>query len=66
MEVAFLLVVQIMFGGGQPPKTHQVQMPDQKVCLQEAEAFLDEFKPPEGAVAIAAGCVKKVVVEHPA
>lgn len=60
---AFLLVVQVFFAG-HPPQTHQVPMPDQKVCLQEAEEFLDKFEPPEGSLGIAAGCVKKLVKEE--
>ena len=59
----FLLTVQIYFANA-PAKSHQVPMPDQQVCLQEAEAFLDKFEPPQGAVALAAGCVKKLVKEE--
>ena len=60
---AYLLVVQLFFAG-QPPKSHQVSMPDLETCLQEAEEFLDKFEPPSGSVAIAAGCVKKLVKEE--
>lgn len=60
---AVLLVVQIFFAG-QPVKSHQVPMPDMQTCLQEAEEFLDKFAPPEGSVAMAAGCVKKLPKEE--
>ncbi len=59
----WVLIVQVLFAD-KPPSRHQVQMPDQKVCLQEAEEFLDKFEPPPGAVALVAGCGKKLAREE--
>ena len=59
MDIAFLLIVQIMFAD-KPPMRHEVIMPDQEVCLKEAEEFLNKFEPPPNAVAIATNYTKKM------
>ncbi len=63
---AVMLVVTIFTGEGKQNVQHREPMPDMKVCLQEAEAFLNhQFPEAVDAKGVAASCQGKLTEEHP-
>lgn len=61
----YILLAQIFIAPHHPQnKTYPpTQFPDLKVCLEEAELFLNHFAPPPDGHVVA-GCFKKTVDER--
>ena len=59
MTPTIIMLIVSLYFPGKPPTSHRVEMPDVKVCLQEAEEFLNHFESSEiakGAIGVSAMC----------
>ncbi len=63
---AVMLVVTVITGDGKQNFQHREPMPDMKVCLEEADKFLDhQFPDMVDAKGLVASCQGKLADEKP-